>query len=142
LIHKKFFLALLLFKQQSFPPFQEPLRISLNLIRSDLLSHTALVGLVFPFLQLLLVGLLVHAVHLAHLLNFVEVNNKASLVSVVFFDALTAKDSEVIGAIEVLHSLLVFITKKTVDAIIVFKVDVPQNTVSLDNLIKDVEVER
>ena len=63
--------------------------------------------------------------HLSHLLYLVEVNDETALIRVVFLDALAAKDGQVIGAIKMLHTLIVFFTNKAVDALLIFKVDVP-----------------
>jgi len=63
-------------------------------------------------------------VHFTHLLNLVQVNNEASFVSMILFDAFSAKHSKVVGAIKVLHSLLMFVAEKTVYTFVVLKVDV------------------
>lgn len=62
--------------------------------------------------------------HFAHLFNFIKINNKAPLISVVLFDALPAEDGEVIGTIEMLNPLVMLFTKKTVDTRFIFKVNV------------------
>ena len=80
--------------------------------------------------------------HLSHLLYFVEIHNKTSLVGMVLLDALSAEYCEVVGAIEMLHPLIVLLTQEEIDDFFVFEVDVPQDTVSLHDLVKDVEVER
>lgn len=41
-----------------------------------------------------------------------------------------------------LDALIVFLAEQTIDAFLVFKVDIAQNRVTLDDLIQDVEVER
>ena len=62
--------------------------------------------------------------HFAHLFNFIKINNKAPLISVVLFDALPAEHGEVIGTIEMLNPLVMLFTKKTVDTRFIFKVNV------------------
>lgn len=73
--------------------------------------------------------------HLAHLLNLVKIYDEASLLVVVLFDALSAKHRVVVGAVEVLHSLLVHIAKEAVDAFFVFKVNVSKDAISLHDFI-------
>ena len=47
-----------------------------------------------------------------------------------------------VRAVKVLDALIVFLAEQTIDAFLVFKVDIAQNRVTLDDLIQDVEVER
>ena len=58
------------------------------------------------------------------------------------FYAFSAKYCLVIGAIEVLNSLFMFFTKQAIDTFFVFKIDVSKNGVSIDNLIKNIEIQR
>ena len=60
--------------------------------------------------------------HFSHLLYLVKIDHKAPFVSVVFFDTLPAEDSVMVGAVEVLDSLVVPLTKKTLDNILVLKI--------------------
>jgi hypothetical protein len=46
---------------------------------------------------------------LSHLLDLVQVYHEALLVCVLLLDALSAEDGEMVGAVEVLHSLLVVV---------------------------------
>lgn len=80
--------------------------------------------------------------HLAHFFNFVKINNKASFVCVVLLDALSAKDRQVIGTIEVLYSLVMLFAQQTFNTFIIIKVDITQYVVSLHNFIKNVKVKR
>jgi len=75
---------------------EEPLRITLDLVRCDLLSDTALIGVVLALLELLLVHLLVKSMHFAHLLDLVQIDNEAPLVSVVLLDALAAEHRQMV----------------------------------------------
>lgn len=117
-------LVLLLLEQNGFP-FQEPLWIAFDLVIGYLLGDARLVGSVRPLLQLFLIGLLVKPVHFTHLLDLIQVHNEATLVRMVFLDALAAKYREVVGAIEVLHALIVLIAQQAVDALFVLKVNIP-----------------
>ena len=60
----------------------------------------------------------------------------------IFFDTFPAKDSLMIRAIEVLHSLVMVVTEQAINALFVIKVDIAQNGVSLNNLVEYVEIER
>ena len=60
--------------------------------------------------------------HFSHLLNLVEVDNETALISVVLLNTLSTEHSEMIGAVEVLHSLIMLVTQQAVDAIFVFEV--------------------
>ena len=42
----------------------------------------------------------------------------------VLLNALSAKNGKVVGAVKVLHSLVVFVAQKAIDALFVFKIDV------------------
>jgi len=48
---------------------------------------------------------------LAHALDFVEVDNEAGIVGVVQLDALPTKNGQVVGAVEVLHTLRVLLAQ-------------------------------
>ena len=69
--------------------------------------------------------------HFSHFLNFVKVDNEASLISVVLFDAFSAKNSEMVWTVEMLHPLIMFVTKQTFDTIFILKIDISQNVVTL-----------
>jgi len=73
--------------------------------------------------------------HLPHLFNFIEVYHEAPLVGMVLFDALSTEDSQVIGAVEVLYSLVVLLAQEALDAFFIFKVNVPKNMISLYDLV-------
>lgn len=135
-------MLLLLFLQKRCLAFEEPLGISLDLFWRNLLGDATLVGPIRSLLQLLLIHLLVEPVHLAHLFNFIEIDDEAAFVSMVLLDALAAEHSEVVGAVKVLHALVVLVAQQAVDALLVFEVDVPQNAVPLNNFIEDVEIQR
>ena len=80
--------------------------------------------------------------HLPHLLDLVEVDDEASLIRVVFLDALAAEDSPVVTTVEVLHALVMLLAEEAVDTLLVLEVDVAQDGVPLYDLVQDVEVER
>ena len=48
--------------------------------------------------------------HLAHFLDLIKVNDKASLVGVILLNAFAAEDGVMIRAVEVLHALVVPLT--------------------------------
>lgn len=73
--------------------------------------------------------------HFAHLLYLVKVNNEASFVSVVLLNTFPTENSKMIGTIEVLHSLVMFVTQETLDAFFIFKVNISKDTVSLHDFI-------
>ena len=68
--------------------------------------------------------------HFAHLFNFIKINDKTSFISVILFNALPAKNSEMIGTIEMLHSLIMLFTQQTIDTRFVFEVNVPQDKIT------------
>jgi hypothetical protein len=55
-------------------------------------------------------------------------------------DTLSAKDCFVVGAVEMLYSLLMTIANQTFDAFVVFEIDSPQDMVSLDYFVENVEI--
>lgn len=79
--------------------------------------------------------------HLAHFFDFVEVDHETALVGVVLLDALATEDGQVIGAVKVLHALVVPLAHQAIHAFLVLEVDVPQYRVPLNQFIKDVEVQ-
>ena len=80
--------------------------------------------------------------HLSHLFDFVKIDNKAAFIGVIFFDALSAEHREMVWTVEVLDPLVMLVAEQAVHALLVFEVDVSQDTISLYNLIQDVEVQR
>ena len=58
----------------------------------------------------------------------------------VLLDALSAKHSQVVRAVEVLHSGIVFFAQQTVNALLVLEVDVAQNAVAFHDLVQNVKV--
>lgn len=59
----------------------------------------------------------------------------------VFLDALSAEDGEVVGAVEVLDTLVMSFAQQALDAFFVFEIDVSQDTIAFHNLIQDIEVQ-
>lgn len=98
----------------------------------------ALAGLVLVLDDVLLLKL-------AHSLDFVKVYHETFIVPVQWLNALAAKDVQVVGAVKVLDTLRVRLTKLLRQAllILIFKVETRacQNWVLLDNLVKDVDIE-
>ena len=89
----------------------EPFRISVYFALSNLHIDHADSCVIFSLVKLLLVHLLVHPVHFPHLLNFVKVNNETPFIGMVLFDAFSAEHCQMIGAVKVLHSLIVSLTQ-------------------------------
>jgi hypothetical protein len=129
----------LLLKQLS--SLEEPLGLGGGRLGKGLGNATD-VGVVLALEELLLVELDVLLVHLPHFLDFVQVHHEAALVSVGFLDALATKDSQVVGAVEVLHALVVAVAEQALNTLLVFEVHVSQNRVSLHHLVQHVKVER
>ena len=71
-------------------------------------SDVSSLGSIFVALTgLVLVLVNVLKLQLAHPLDFVEVDDETLFVSMVWFDALATKNRQMVGAVEVLDSLLV-----------------------------------
>ena len=101
-----------------------PLRIALNLNLWWIECHITHISAILSSVKLLRIQGHVLAMHLAHFLNLVKVNHKASFIGVVLLDAFSTKDGLVVRAIEVLHSLLVLLAEQTVDAFLIVVVNV------------------
>ena len=106
--------------------------------------------------QLALVHLVVLLLQLAHLFDFIEVDDKASLKIVEIFDAFAAKNGRVLAAVEVLDALLVLLAhvgcKVTLVSFVVLvhirvgleaflEVYAREERVTRHHLVKNVEVE-
>ena len=106
--------------------------------------------------QLALVHLVVLLLQLAHLFDFIEVDDEASLKIVKIFDAFAAKNGRVLAAVEVLDALLVLLAhvgcKVTLVSFVVLvhirvgleaflEVHAREERVTRHHLVKNVEVE-
>ena len=109
--HDQLLLLLLLLLQHQLSSLKEPLGITHYLVGSDSLSYTTLISIVLSLFQLTFIHLLVHPMHLTHLFDFIEVHNKTALISMVFLDALSAEDRQMIRTIEVLHPLIMLVAQ-------------------------------
>ena len=82
---------------------------------------------------------------LPHALNFIEIYHKTFIVSVVGLDALSTEHSQVIGAVEVLHSFIMNLAHLVRERLFVFifevEVDFRKNGVLGDDLIENVNVQ-
>ena len=107
----------------------------------NLQSYPAQVQLVLPGLQLALVELDILLVELPHLLDLVEVHHKAFFVGMVLLDALPTEHGLVVGAVEVLDPLVMAIASEALDALLIFKVNYPENGVPLCDFIENIEIE-
>ena len=107
--------------------------------------------------QLALVHLVVLLLQLAHLFDFIEVDDEACLKIVEIFDTFAAKNGRVLAAVEVLYALLVLLThvrcKVTLVSFIVLvhirvrleaflEIHAREERVTRHHLVKDIEVER
>ena len=121
--------------------------ISLSLIKDTLtFSLISFPRLLHIFGDILLL-------QLAHPLNFVQVDDEAGVVAVMQADAFTAKHSQVVAAVEVLHSLRVLLAQFLLQRVLVFvrtrptvflevEIGLRQDRVLLHYLIENVYVER
>jgi hypothetical protein len=85
------------------------------------------------------------SLELAHFLNFIQVNNEALLICMVNRDALPAKDSPMIRAIEVHDPLVVRLAQFILEALwIVFliKVYLTKQRISFNDLVQNIYIER
>ena len=80
--------------------------------------------------------------HLTHFLNFVEVNHKTLLISMVLLDTFSAENCQMIRTIEMLNPLIVLFTQKTIDTVFIFEIEVTQLGVPFHYFVQNVEVER
>ncbi len=89
---------------------------------------------------------------LPHALNFVQIDNEAGVVAVMQTDALAAEYSQVVAAVEVLHSLWVLLAQFLLERVLVlvsasstslFKIEIRlgQNRVLFDDFVQNVDVE-
>jgi len=79
-------------------------------------------------------------VHFSHFFNLIQVDYETAFIGVVLLDAFPAEDGQVVGTVEVLDALVMLVAKQAVDALLVLKVDVSQDTVPLHDLVEDIEV--
>lgn len=106
-------------------------------------NYTRLTSTILTFLQLVPIVGHILPLKLSHFLNFIEVNNKALLLRVLFFNAFPAKDCLVIGAIKVHHSLLVILAQFGFQqiTIIIVKIDIGKYGVSLNYFIENIDIQ-
>ena len=99
---------------------------------------------IFTFLQLILVVGHILFLKFSHLLNFIEINNKAFFFCVLFFNTFSTEYCLVIRAIEMYDSFLVLTAQfffKIVIKRLLIKVRLTQYLISLDNLIEDIDIQ-
>ena len=124
-LHLQHFLLLdLLFLKHFGPSFQKPFGITYNLISSNLLSDTTVVSTILSLLELFLIHLLIKSVHLPHFFDFIKINDKASLISMIFLDTFSTKHSQMIRTVKMLNSLIMLITQQAIYHILVFEIDI------------------
>ena len=104
------------------------------------LGDATLVCIIFPLLQLALIHLLIHSMHLAHFLDLIQVDHEALFICMILPYTLSAEDCQVIRAIKVLHPLIMLVTEQAINTIFILEINVSQNAVSFDNFVQDIEV--
>ena len=91
--------------------FKEPFWIASNLSFWNIKSSTWNICIILSNFKLLLIHYLIQSMHFSHFFYFIKIYNKATLISMVFFYAFSTEDSQMIWAIKMLYSLLMFLTK-------------------------------
>ena len=105
------------------------------------LGDAALVGIIFPFFELLGIHLLIFTMHLPHFLDFIKIDNKAPLICMVLLDTLPTENCQMIRAVKMLDPLIMLLTEQGLRLeVLVFKIDISQNVVTFDYFIQNVEV--
>ena len=98
----------------------------------------ALAGLVLILDDVLLL-------QLTHALDLIQVHNEAFLVTMQWFDTLTAENVQMVGAVEMLDALWMLLTELFSEAVLVLileiKAGASQDGILLDDLVQDVDVE-
>ena len=100
---------------------------------------------ILSFLQLHPVHRNILFMQLSHFLDFVEINDEALFICVLVLDALSAKDSLVIGAIEVLDPVRVLLAQLSFNLAVIeifIKLSLLQNWIFLNNLVQNIDVKR
>jgi len=101
-----------------------------------------MICIILPFFQLLTIFFIIHAMKLSHFLNLVKIHNKAFLVCMVLFNALSTEYCEMIRAVEMLYPLIVLVAKEALDAVFIFKIQISKDAVPLNDLVQNIEVQR
>ena len=80
----------------------------------------------------------------SHFLNFIQIDHKAVLISMVLRDALSTEDSLVVRAVEVLDAVFMLSAELFVHLVVVVEVELylAEDVVLFDYLVEDVHVER
>ena len=60
----------------------------------------------------------------------------------ILLDAFPAEHCKVVGAIEVLNSLVMLIAKQAINYIFIFEINISKNVIPFHNLIKDIKIKR
>ena len=91
---------------------------------SDGYCRSCQLDVLVAFARLILILDYVLHLELPHALNFIEVHHEAFVVSVVGLDALSTEHSQVIGAVEVLHSFIMDLAHLVRERLFVFLLEV------------------
>jgi len=60
----------------------------------------------------------------------------------ILFNALSTKYCKMIGTVEMLYPLIVLVTKKALNAVFIFEIQISKDAVPLNDLVQDIEVQR
>jgi len=60
----------------------------------------------------------------------------------ILFNALSTEHCEMIRAVEMLYPLIVLVAKEALDAVFIFKIQISKDAVPLNDLVKNIEVQR
>ena len=106
----------------------------------------SLIDSFIPLASLILILNHILLLKLPHPLNLIEINHEALLVSMIRLDTLPAENREMIRAIKMLDSLRMLLAKLITQSffilIIKVKISLLKNRIFLNNLIKNVYVQR
>ena len=106
----------------------------------------SLIDCFIPLASLILILNHILLLKLPHPLDFIEIHHEALLVSMIGLDTLPAENSEMVRAIKMLDSLWMLFTQLITQSffilIIKVKISLLKNRIFLNNLIKDVYVQR
>ena len=80
--------------------------------------------------------------HLPHFLDFIKIDNKAPLICMVLLDTLPTENRQMIRAVKMLDPLIMLLTEQGLRLeVLIFKIDISQDVISLHDLIEDIEVQ-
>ena len=60
----------------------------------------------------------------------------------ILLNALSTEHCEMIRAVEMLYPLIVLVTKKALNAVFIFEIQISKDAIPLNDLVQDIEVQR